>query len=142
MTNLLNIARKDFMDDPFYRYKMNPLSIKYETNFTFVQNINQVSDDLKRNKKSIIKYFGLILGTQSKYDKKRECCSLQGNFNKEKLQNILQDYIDIFVLCSKCNQPDTKIEVNKKKELYLSCDGCGNHYIIKTKKSIINTFIK
>ena len=48
-----------------------------------------------------------------------------GNRSKSELQSILTKYIETYVLCPTCGNPETTIEINKKKSS-LTCDACGN----------------
>jgi len=60
----------DFFDDPFYRYKVHQMIIETIKGKTYLINIDIVAQELKINPEYIIRYFGFVLGTQVKYDKK------------------------------------------------------------------------
>lgn len=136
MDDTLNITRGGKNDDMFYRYRMAPINIKNETNFTILTNIDTVANDLKRDTGSILKFFGASFGTQSKYDKKRKVGSLQGTFKKEAIQTELQKYIENFVLCPKCNLPETTFKV-KGKRVDACCDSCGTSSQVKGNSKVI-----
>ena len=139
----INIISGGSNNDSHYRYKMQALKIKQETNFTILLNIDQVADDLKRDIGSILKFFGYSFGTRAKYDKKRKAGSLQGTFTKKQLEETLQGYIEDFVLCSKCKLPETEFKFNKKKEtLKLKCAACGEKSKVKGDEKVISYLVK
>lgn len=114
---ILNINNQD---DPFYRYKMPALQIKQQTNCVIIENLAQVSTSLKRNQKMILKFFGIRLGTQVSDSKS----SINGTFKAHELQEALQEFIQTYVLCPDCGNPETEFYL-KKKTYKRTCKACG-----------------
>ena len=114
-------------DDPFYRYKMPALQIKQQTNCVIIENLVQVAKSLHRSPVMIMKFFGIRLGTQVSIQK----MSVNGAFKGPELQEALQEYIEQYVLCPSCGNPETDIYVkasktNENKKRYKrSCKACG-----------------
>ena len=53
------------------------------------------------------KYFGCELGAQTQIDLKNERYIVNGSHDAEKLQDILDGFIEKFVLCPDCDNPET-----------------------------------
>lgn len=53
------------------------------------------------------KYFGCELGAQTQIDLKNERYIVNGSHDAEKLQDILDGFIEKFVLCPECDNPET-----------------------------------
>lgn len=112
----ININRSD---DPFYRYKMQSIMTVYERGHTVLINIMNISHDLNRPMEDILRFLKSKLSTSiiDKNDK----IKIKGIVEKDKLQELIFDYIKIYVLCKECNNPETIITNNK-----LRCGACGN----------------
>lgn len=116
-------------NDPFYRYKM-PRLISNKTGrgngcHTHILNLEDVTESLNHPASIVLKFMGNVLGantTESKW-------SIAGHYEEEELINVLYQYINSFVMCSKCNCPELlpSVEGKKKnKKLIMSCSACGN----------------
>lgn len=53
------------------------------------------------------KYFGCELGAQTQIDLKNERYIVNGSHDADKLQEILDGFIEKFVLCPECENPET-----------------------------------
>lgn len=126
MTSLLNIGRCH-ADDPFYRYQMPPIAIKQESRGngckTVLPNISIVSLALAREPEALARYIGKKLATQVKY--KDGSATLRGHFDRLSVQAVVDDFVDENVLCGKCTNPETTLEI-KKRHIRLICKACGN----------------
>ena len=99
--------------DPFYRYKMPAIAVKISRG-TEITNLDKISKAIGRPENVILKMFSNALGALIR--KKR----LAGVHLAAKLQDILFDYIENFVLCKHCRNPETMLTHN-----YLFCKACG-----------------
>lgn len=51
---------------------------------------------------------------------------LKGSINLNELETILEKYIEIHVLCKKCDNPETTLRLSKNKKEYVKdCIACG-----------------
>ncbi|CEP13508.1 hypothetical protein [Parasitella parasitica] len=120
-------VRRD-VDDPFYRYKMEKLTVKVEGKGngikTVITNMAEVSSQLSRPPSYPTKFFGCELGTQVLIDDKNERYIVNGNHAAHNLQNTLDGFINKFVLCQSCKNPETVIII-KKGEILMDCKACG-----------------
>jgi translation initiation factor 5 len=125
MSNV-NIRRD--VTDPFYRYKMERLLSKIEGKGngikTVIVNLSNVADQLARPPNYVIKYFGFELGAQTNIDPKDDRWIINGAHEAAKLQDYLDGFINKFVLCKDCKNPETVINVNDA-DIILDCKACG-----------------
>lgn len=131
---LITIGRANKFD-PFYRYKMPDLVIKIEGIKTRIVNIEQIAKALSRESYELMKYFAYELGTNVKDN------ALNGTFSHNDLSNLLSLYIDTFVLCYNCENPETKYIVMKQK-LGMSCKACGNISEVTSQHKIMKIIVK
>lgn len=142
----LNINRK--VEDAFYRYKMPKLLAKVEGNGngikTVVPNMVEIARALSRPPSYPTKYFGCELGAQVQMDEKAERFIVNGCHDAGKLQTLLFDFIDKFVLCSECGNPETHLKVKKKGKkdavIEQKCVACGHQTAINSQHKL-STFI-
>lgn len=70
------------------------------------------------------KFFGCELGAQVKCDDKNERYIVNGDHDAAKLQNTLDGFINKYVLCQSCSNPETDIII-KNDEILMDCKACG-----------------
>ena len=104
------------MIDPFYRYKRHPIVVNYikkNNGITTLENIIIIAKELNRNRKDIIKFLQKQIGVS---------INNKNQINKIIPQELLEEYLEIYinnnVLCKKCNNPETDIQLN-------CCLACG-----------------
>lgn len=134
-------VRRD-VTDPFYRYKMEKLQSKIEGKGngikTVVVNLNTVAQSLARPPEYVIKYFGFELGAQANAKPTDDRWIINGAHDAPKLQDYLDGFIDKFVLCKKCKNPET--EVILKDRILLDCKACGQRSEVDPRLKL-STFI-
>ncbi|KAI8364204.1 domain found in IF2B/IF5-domain-containing protein [Blakeslea trispora] len=120
-------VRRD-VQDSFYRYKMPRLTAKVEGKGngikTVITNMAEIARALSRPPSYPTKYFGCELGAQVKCDDKNERYIVNGDHDAAKLQNTLDGFINKFVLCQSCKNPETDIII-KNDEILMDCKACG-----------------
>jgi translation initiation factor 5 len=81
------------------------------------------------------------LGAQTLCDFKNERFIVNGSHDATKLQDLLDGFIRKFVLCPKCENPETDLLVSSKKEtISQGCKACGYHGLLEVNHKV-NTFI-
>eukprot|EP01125_Pyxidicula_operculata_P003122 TRINITY_DN1337_c0_g1_i1.p1 TRINITY_DN1337_c0_g1~~TRINITY_DN1337_c0_g1_i1.p1 ORF type:complete len:327 (+),score=46.32 TRINITY_DN1337_c0_g1_i1:24-1004(+) len=122
----VNIPRS--VIDDHYRYKRHELILKVEGRGkmikTIIENLSVVAKDLERPAVDIMKYFGFSLSSPVQIDGKNDKFSIGGNRDLKELNDILDKYIDIYVLCQVCGNPETIMAVGKRN-IKLNCRACG-----------------
>lgn len=106
---MVNVNRK--VTDQFYRYKMPKLIAKVEGKGngikTVIVNMVDIAKALYRPPAYPTKFFGCELGAQTQIDKKNDRFIVNGSHTGDKLQEILDSFIEKFVLCEECDNPET-----------------------------------
>ncbi|TLY46859.1 MAG: eukaryotic translation initiation factor eIF-2-beta/eIF-5 family protein [Gammaproteobacteria bacterium] len=154
MVPIISGVGKNLMTDPFYRYKMPSLQARIEggrrKTKTVLINLEDMCKSLNRPPLYVLKYFAYELGTSSQLSKLSGVNKymLLGVFDVIKLREILAKFIDKFVICINCNNPETKLIIDepltKKTDTSLSllCQACGNHNrLSKNTRGVDNKMI-
>ena len=155
----LNVNRK--VQDSFYRYKMPRLVAKVEGKGngikTVIVNMVDVARALYRPPTYVTKYFGCELGAQTQFDIKAERYIVNGCHDGARLQDMLDGFIRKFVLCEKCDNPETVLKVIsihrgffyndtinqvKKNLIGASCKACGHQYILDMRHKLTTFIVK
>ena len=123
---LINVRRD--VSDAFYRYKMEKVQTKIEGKGngikTVIINLSSIAQSLSRPGAYVIKYFGFELGAQTNIDPRDDRWIINGSHDAPKLQDYLDGFINKFVLCKKCKNPETDVVV-KDDRITLDCKACG-----------------
>ena len=115
------------VNDPFYRYKMPRLQSKIEGKGngikTVIPNMSDVSKALHRPPTYATKFFGCELGAQVKFDEAHDRYIVNGAHDAPKLQTLLDGFIQKFVLCASCSNPETDLVFVKDGQIIRDCKG-------------------
>lgn len=140
---LVNVRRD--VSDPFYRYKMERLQTKIEGKGngikTVVVNLSTVATQLARPGSYVIKYFGFELGAQTNLDPKDDRWIINGAHDAAKLQDHLDGFINKFVLCKKCKNPETDVVI-KEGRILLDCKACGQRTEVDLRLKLSGFILK
>lgn len=133
----INICRDN--NDPFYRYKMPPIQARVEGKGngikTAVLNAADVARALNRPVAYIIKYFGFELGAQTSISVDKDRYLVNGAHQPSKLQDVLDGFINKFVLCGSCKNPETEIDITKD-DLARGCKACGQSTLMDLRHKL------
>lgn len=143
MGALINVRRDN--PDPFYRYKMERLQTKIEGKGngikTVVVNLSSVAQSLARPGGYLIKYFGFELGAQTNIDPPDDRWIINGSHEASKLQDLLDGFINKFVLCKKCKNPETVVQI-KDEKITLDCKACGQRSKVEPQLKLTSFILK
>jgi translation initiation factor 5 len=132
-------------DDKFYRYKMQRIQVKVEGKGngikTVVVNLSNVAQSLARPGSYVIKWFGLDLGAQTNIDPPDDRWIINGSHDAEVLQKSLFVFIEKYVLCDDCGNPETDIVI-KDDIVRKDCKACGARSKPLVHTNLINFMLK
>ena len=124
--NMLNIPSSN--TDPSYRYKMPKLVTKIEGRGNGIKtnlvNMSEVSRALKTPASYPTKFFGIEVGAQSKYDDTLDRAIVNGAFEQPFMQEVLDRFIEKYILCAKCRLPELNMAI-EKRTIVAKCKACG-----------------
>jgi translation initiation factor 2 subunit 2 len=89
---------------------------------TRLLNLKEIVDRIRRDRNHFVKHIAKELATSGSFDDSRVI--FQGRFDNRTINSLLTRYIQEFVICPVCHQPDTRI-VRKDRYSFLQCDACG-----------------
>ncbi|KKY15157.1 putative eukaryotic translation initiation factor 5 [Phaeomoniella chlamydospora] len=139
----INIRRD--VTDPFYRYKMERIQSKIEGKGngikTVVVNLSSVSQSLARPPSYVIKYFGFELGAQTNTNPSDDRWIINGAHEAGKLQDQLDGFINRFVLCKNCKNPETDVVI-KDGNIVLDCKACGQRSNVDLRQKLSGFILK
>lgn len=72
----------------------------------------------------VTKFFGAEVGALTNWDEKEARYIVNGVHDADKLQTLLDGFIKKFVLCPKCDNPETDLSV-KNGVIFRTCKACG-----------------
>ncbi|TVY50232.1 Eukaryotic translation initiation factor 5 [Lachnellula cervina] len=131
--------------DPFYRYKMERLQSKIEGKGngikTVIVNLSSVAQSLARPGAYVIKYFGFELGAQTNSNPSDDRWIINGAHDASKLQDYLDGFINKFVLCKDCKNPETEVFI-KDGRILLDCKACGHRSDVDLRLKLSGFILK
>ncbi len=124
---------------------MPALSLRFEGRGngqkTIILNLKDVSDALDRPQEALIRYFSIELNAQCKKESDSTRVCINGTFTAEQLLGPQNTFIDTFVLCPKCQLPETMLTI-RKDVLRHKCKSCGEKAPITSGHKLVRFFLK
>ena len=124
---MVNIPRS--VKDDFYRYKMPELVTKVEGRGngikTVLVNISDIGKTLARPPVYFTKYAEIMLGTLTFTDTEKDRYVVNGTPSKDKLEQLLDEFIEKYVLCRICHNPETIMNISRRGAVKIRCKACG-----------------
>ena len=136
--NLFYLASKESsLNDSQYRYKItNPHIIttgKKGNRTTWFENSEYFSDKLGVPSIYFGKYIANKISCPSSFDKEKNCISWKGEYKINLIETYLKEFINIYILCPKCDYPETNLYIDSKKYIGTLCRSCGESIIINSR---------
>ncbi|KAI9143955.1 eukaryotic translation initiation factor 5 [Paraphysoderma sedebokerense] len=143
-TRLLNIGGDK--DDRFYRYKMPSIISKIEGKGngikTVIPNMSDIGKALHRPPSYPTKYFGCELGAQVKLEEKNDRYIVNGAHDAQKLQQLMEGFIQKFVLCAACGNPETDLIISRDGDIIRDCKACGQRTDVDMRHKLTTFIVK
>ena len=89
----------------------------------------------------MIKYFGFELGAQTNTNPADDRWIINGAHEASKLQDYLDGFISKFVLCKKCKNPETDVQI-KDGRILLDCKACGQRSDVDLRLKLSSFILK
>lgn len=109
---------------------------------TVVPNMSDVARALSRPPTYPTKYFGCELGAQTSFDEKNDRFIVNGAHDATKLRELLDGFIDRFVLCKSCKNPETDLLITKSEVIIRDCKACGERTDIDMRHKLTTFILK
>ena len=105
------------------RFEMPIVESFIQGHKTIVRNFASILKVINRDKRHLFKYLAKETASAAAIDENSRLV-LNGKFNREQVNKIIDSYILQFILCPECKRPDTKV-VEKQGIRMLKCEACG-----------------
>jgi len=89
----------------------------------------------------VIKYFGFELGAQTNTNPADDRWIINGAHEASKLQDYLDGFINRFVLCKMCKNPETDVNI-KDGHIVLDCKACGRRSDVDLRLKLSSFILK
>lgn len=112
---------------------------------TVIPNMSDVARALSRPPTYTTKFFGCELGAQTSFDEKNDRYIVNGAHNAERLRELLDGFIDKFVLCKSCKNPETELVILKNgrnENIIRDCKACGERTDIDMRHKLTTFILK
>eukprot|EP00914_Ancora_sagittata_P029262 GHVO01057852.1.p1 GENE.GHVO01057852.1~~GHVO01057852.1.p1 ORF type:complete len:356 (+),score=61.44 GHVO01057852.1:123-1070(+) len=101
----------------------------------------EIAKALKRPPEYCTRFCGTELGTIYKFDSTEGKAIINGSHKAETLQQIMDKFIQLYVICPKCSLPEVDLMV-KKKRIFGRCNACGQNVEFDSTHKIAAYVIK
>jgi translation initiation factor 2 subunit 2 len=123
---LLDRARSQVPEDAFKRsgerFQVPEVQLMVQGNRSIWQNFQDIINVLNRPGKEVLKFVSGQLGTAGTVEGSNAL--FNGKFTAELVDEVLNRYVESYVICPVCTRPDTEI-TKESGAYYLHCSACG-----------------
>jgi translation initiation factor 5 len=109
---------------------------------TVVPNMSDVARALSRPPTYPTKFFGSELGAQTSVDEKNDRYIVNGAHDANRLRELLDAFIDKFVLCGSCKNPETDLIITKNEMIVRDSKACGERTGVDMRHRLSTYIIK
>lgn len=112
------------------RFEIPKVRGQIEGNKTIISNFIQIAETLRRPSQHLLKYVQRALATPGVF--RKQAVIFGAKLSASKINEIINNYANEFVVCKECGKPDTKL--TKEGDIYyLKCQACGARYSFYSK---------
>lgn len=105
------------------RFTIPDPDVRQEGNATVYENFQTTVDRLGRESTLVLGVLQNELGTSAHIDE-RGRARLTGEFTAGRIEDAIESFAEMYVLCSECGLPDTRLETEQGAET-IRCTACG-----------------
>ncbi len=112
---------------------------------TVIPNMADVARALSRPPTYTTKFFGCELGAQTSFDEKNDRYIVNGAHDANRLRELLDVFIDKFVLCKSCKNPETELVILKagrSEDIIRDCKACGERTGVDMRHKLTTFILK
>ena len=104
------------------RFKVPEFVLENQGSKTVIKNFSDVANAIRRDTSHLSKYLFKELATPGLIQ--GDTLILQAKVSKDSLQKKLDSYMQQYVYCKVCGEPDTRIE-KQDRITFIICEACG-----------------
>lgn len=129
---MLKIARKNLPESVLKtdRFEIPKARGHIQGNKTVISNFYQIANTLGGKPEHLLKYILKELAAPG--DLKRNALIIGRKVSAGMLNEKIEQYVKLFVLCKECKKPDTKLD-KEEGIVFMKCLACGAKHTITTK---------
>ena len=101
-----------------------------EGNKTVISNFTQIAQTLRRPVEHLLKFINRELAAMGEI--KKTFAVFNTKLSATRMNEKIQEYVDIYVVCRTCGRPDTKL-TKESGVTIMSCQACGARQSIASK---------
>lgn len=109
---------------------------------TVIPNMSDVARALSRPPTYPTKFFGSELGAQTSIDEKNDRYIVNGAHDATRLRELLDGFIEKFVLCGSCKNPETDLILTKNEMIIRDCKACGERTGVDMRHKLTTYILK
>jgi translation initiation factor 5 len=109
---------------------------------TVIPNMSDVASALSRPPSYPTKFFGCELGAQTSFNEKDDRYIVNGAHDAARMRELLDTFIDKFVLCKSCKNPETELIISKTEDIVRDCKACGQRTDIDMRHKLTTFILK
>ncbi|KAJ5068992.1 eukaryotic translation initiation factor 5 [Anaeramoeba ignava] len=141
MDNRINIRRD--INDPSYRYKMDPVETIQKgrggNTKTIITNIKDISESLETKPEYMTQFFSTELASRAWWNEEQKQTVIKGVFEESQIQDLIFKFIEKYILCPVCKLPELDLVVGTNDiEFKCRASGCVSR---KNKSDRLISFI-
>lgn len=104
------------------RFEIPSAVVSIVGNRTIIHNFKDICEVLNREPRQVARFILREVGTAGEIEDSR--LILQGRFSRSTINNVVERYAKLFVICPICGAPDTYV-TKEKRVFILICTACG-----------------
>ena len=105
------------------RFEVLKVKGHHEGSRTIISNFSSIASCLRRDQNHLIKFLSKELASSAELSGDR--LILPRKVSSADINEKIKKYVNTFVLCSKCQKPDTELSL-ENTNVFLKCMACGN----------------
>ncbi|KTW25911.1 hypothetical protein T552_03185 [Pneumocystis carinii B80] len=109
---------------------------------TVIPNMSEIARALSRSPLYVTKFFGFELGAQTTTNTDADRYIVNGAHDAERLQDLLDVFIQRYVLCKSCKNPETDIIILKNDKIVRDCKACGRQSDVPQNTKLASVILK